>query len=271
MTTNMPLALFISSDMQELTKERYRVRAALSDYRIYGWLWENDAGARSTATRITFLKEVEACDIYIGLFWLRYGRHTIEEYEHARKHNKPCLIYEKYIDVDQRDQRLIHFLEKAGDANNPEGSTIRRFTTAKELAEFVQEDVMRLLTNIFRESRQRPEAQYSRLLDMASELQTKGQTLSIIEQVELTEKLLKCSAVSDKPQREAVLSLLPTEITQRIARGSTNITDVLQIVRKCLEHKDGIERLIWAVHFVGGNTLPLLEATTFLKRINNFN
>lgn len=103
MTTNQPLSLFISSKMTELADERRAVQKALSKYRMYGWLWEKDAGARPEPIDSTYLTEVAACDIYIGLFWLGYGPYTIEEFECARQHNKPCLIYEKHVDTDKRD------------------------------------------------------------------------------------------------------------------------------------------------------------------------
>ncbi len=82
MTTNQPLSLFISSKMTELADERRAVQTALSEYDMHGWRWEKDAGARPEPIDSTYLTEVEACDLYIGLFWLGYGRYTIEEYEH---------------------------------------------------------------------------------------------------------------------------------------------------------------------------------------------
>src|SRR6266568_1990344 len=127
MTTNQPLSLFISSKMQELLDERQVVQAALKEYDMYGWLWEKDAGARPEPIDSTYLKEVEACDIYIGLFWLGYGPYTIEEYDHARKNKKPCLIYEKHIDIDKRDPRLKTFLEDIQQVKNPDGLTVCRF------------------------------------------------------------------------------------------------------------------------------------------------
>ena len=47
MTTNELLSLFISSKIAELADERRAVCNALSDYRMFVWLWEVDAGARS--------------------------------------------------------------------------------------------------------------------------------------------------------------------------------------------------------------------------------
>ena len=156
MTTNQPLSLFISSKMTELADERRAVQKALSKYRMYGWLWEKDAGARPEPIDSTYLTEVAACDIYIGLFWLGYGPYTIEEFECARQHNKPCLIYEKHVDVDQRDPQLQAFLDRIGRVDNPKGLTICRFQTPEELAGRVQEDVTRLLTECFRKGRKQP-------------------------------------------------------------------------------------------------------------------
>jgi len=154
MTTNQPLSLFISSKMQELIEERRAVQDALSDYHMNGWLWEKDAGARPESIRHTYLKEVEACDLYIGLFWLGYGPYTIEEFEHARVHKKPCLVYEKHEDVERRDPQLKAFLERIGKVDNPKGLTICWFKTTEELAGRVQADVVHLLTESFREKQQ---------------------------------------------------------------------------------------------------------------------
>jgi tetratricopeptide (TPR) repeat protein len=159
MTTNQPLSLFISSKMGELAEERRAVQTALKAYQMSGWLWEDDAGARPETIRSTYLKEVEACDLYLGLFWLEYSPYTIEEYQHARKHQKPCLVYEKRVKLEQRNPELAAFLQEIGRVENLVGLTIRRFQTAEELAKYVQEDVLRLLTTDFRKSRQQPPAQ----------------------------------------------------------------------------------------------------------------
>ncbi len=148
MTTNQPLSLFISSRMTELVEERRAVQAALSQYHMYGWLWEKDAGARPESIRLTYLKEVEACDLYIGLFWLGYDPYTVEAFEHARVHTKYCLIYEKYVDITHRDPQLQAFLDRINVANND--LTVCRFETTEELAEHVQNDISSLLTREFR-------------------------------------------------------------------------------------------------------------------------
>src|SRR5436305_13808549 len=144
MTTNQPLSLFISSKMATLQKERRAVQKALAAYRMYGWLWEKNAGARPEPIRSTYLKEVEACDIYVGLFWQGYGEYTIEEYQHARRHHKPCLIYEKHVDVVQRDKQLTDFLKGINRITASVGLSVCHFKTAEEMAEQMQEDVIRI-------------------------------------------------------------------------------------------------------------------------------
>jgi len=158
MTTNRPLSLFISSKMQELAHERRHIQAVLKGYEIYGWLWEEDAGARPEPIRNTYLEEVHSCDIYIGLFWLGYGPDTIEEYKHARIYNKPCLIYEKQVNIEKRSPELATFLQAIQQVANPDGLTVYHFETSEQLAKQVHTDVLRLLTTRFRENRQQPES-----------------------------------------------------------------------------------------------------------------
>jgi len=156
MTTNQPLSLFISSKMAELAEERRAVQSALSAYQMQGWLFEKDAGARPEPIQSTDLKEVEACDLYIGLFWLGYGPYTIEEYERARSLNKPCLVYEKHVETDQRDPQLTTFLQSIQQVTDPKGLTVFRFDTVEALRAQIQKDVMHLLVTQFRRSRQQP-------------------------------------------------------------------------------------------------------------------
>src|SRR6266536_5902611 len=154
MTTTQPLSLFISSKMAELAEERQAVQRALNAYKMYGWLFEKDAGARPESIQQTYLAEVASCDIYLGLFWQGYGEYTIEEFEKARALHKPCLVYEKHVALEQRDPQLTTFLRSIQQVTDPRGVTVRRFQTARELAEQVSQDVLHLLITDFRTSRQ---------------------------------------------------------------------------------------------------------------------
>jgi hypothetical protein len=85
--------------MNELSIERQVVKDALTDLLVDAWEFEEDAGARPQTIQQTYLEEVEAADLYIGIFWKRYGYHTIQEFEHAQRLGKDCLIYEKQVDI----------------------------------------------------------------------------------------------------------------------------------------------------------------------------
>ena len=197
MTTNQPLSLFISSKMTELKNERQGIQAALKQYNMYGWLWESDAGARPEPIRSTYLDEVEACDIYIGVFWLGYGKYTVEEFDHARRLGKPCLVYEKNIDVAQRDPDLLRFLGLLQDVENREGLTIAWFKTPEELAIQVQRDVLHLLITHFRSNRTQPKAlgqldrhTFQRIVSLARPYMTEDKRSAIINAAFFSSPLL---------------------------------------------------------------------------------
>ena len=150
MATNQLLSLFISSKIPELANEQSSIQAALPDYGMYGWLSENSAVGFPEAIHSSYLKEVAVCDIYIGLFWLGYSQYVIEEFEYARKNRKPCLLYEKHVDIDKRNPKLKAFLHKIQQVKPPEGLSVFRFETPEELVEQVRKDVMYLLATRFR-------------------------------------------------------------------------------------------------------------------------
>jgi hypothetical protein len=133
MATSRSLKLFISSKMTELKEERCAVGAALEAYRMEVWQWEKDAGSRSEPVYSTYLSEVTDCDIYIGLFWLGYGQYTIEEFDWAYNKAKPCLIYIKETNIEQRDQPLQQFLDRIKQVKNSDGLTSYPFQTIEEL------------------------------------------------------------------------------------------------------------------------------------------
>lgn len=173
--SHQKLSVFVSSTMRaELAQERQAVRDALAEYQMKGWLWELDAGARPEPIDSTYLSEVAVCDIYIGLFWLHYGPYTIEEFEYARKLDKPCLIYEKHLELERRDPRLQAFLNEIERVKNPDGLTVCWFDAKEKLAHQVQDDVMRLLTTVFRETRNQPDASYRKMAPSVPEKKRAG-------------------------------------------------------------------------------------------------
>ena len=87
------LKVFISSKMVELRDVREIVASALDDKGINAWIYETEAGARPEGIIETSLREVDNSDIYVGLFWEKYGEVTIQEYRYAHSLNKPCFVY----------------------------------------------------------------------------------------------------------------------------------------------------------------------------------
>ena len=146
------LRVFVSSRMQELAPERAAIKAALNELNIDGWVFEEDAGARPQGIQQTYKQELDAADLYIGLFWRDYGDYTIDEFNYATERNKDRLIYEKRADIDgQRDPKLQAFLDQIGKVET--GLTARWFNTPEELREGVKQDAARWQTQKIRELR----------------------------------------------------------------------------------------------------------------------
>jgi hypothetical protein len=144
------LRVFVSSRIQELAPERQAIRLALEELKVDAWVFEQDAGARPVSIEKAFLEEVQAADLYIGLFWKGYGAYTIEEYDHARQLGKDCLIYEKRAGLEEeRDPRLQEFLDRVGNVET--GLAIKRFDDPVELSEAIKDDVARWQARIVRQ------------------------------------------------------------------------------------------------------------------------
>ena len=131
---------FVSSRMQELTAERRVVKRALDQLGVQAWVFEEDAGARPTTIRQTYLDELSKSDLYIGLFWKSWGKYTVDEFRHAREKLRiDCLIYEKRASGTEREADLQQFLDNLGRVDS--GITIQRFSDQRELDHYVRRDV----------------------------------------------------------------------------------------------------------------------------------
>jgi len=145
------LRVFVSSKMEELSEERLAIKSALDALSIEAWVFEEDAGARPSSIRETYLDQLESSDLYIGVFWRGYGDYTIDEFDHAKKLRKDCLIYEKRTDIEGRDAQLQEFLDKLGKVES--GLSIRWFETPEELQAAVHHDAARWQADIVRKYR----------------------------------------------------------------------------------------------------------------------
>ncbi len=143
------LKVFISSDMLELYDVREFVAQNLIERGMDAWIHETRAGARPESVVETSLRETEIADIYVGLFWRKYGEVTVQEYRHARKLGRPCFIYVREQHC-HRDQHLAEFLH--GEVYDPHhGVNYDFFDSAVRLGQQVADDIMAWLVRRHRE------------------------------------------------------------------------------------------------------------------------
>jgi predicted ATPase len=146
-TPDQRLRVFVSSTMGELAEERRVVARAISALRLTPVLFE--AGARPHPPRELYRAYLEQSDIFIGLYWQRYGQINpgmqvsgLEE-EFERSAEMPRLLYVKTPAPD-REPRLADLLTRVR-----EEASYRRFRTPAELGRLVRDDLATLLSERF--------------------------------------------------------------------------------------------------------------------------
>jgi len=146
--TGEKLKVFISSKMAELRDVREIVRDTLRTHGFEAFVYEESAGARPETVVATSLQEVEEADIYVGLFWQKYGEVTVEEYRYARKCERPCFVYIRDKDLS-REPKLEAFLE--AEVYDPtRGVTYYYFDSVLQLGNTVVSDIMAWWTRHYR-------------------------------------------------------------------------------------------------------------------------
>lgn len=147
--TGQKLKVFISSTMAELRDVREIVDNSLDDGKINAWVYEAHAGARPESVIETSLKEVEAADIFVGLFWRKCGEVTVQEYHHARHLGKPCFIYIRDKNIQREEELEFFFRTEIYELK--QGITYDYFDSAIKLGKQVAEDIMSWLIRRHRE------------------------------------------------------------------------------------------------------------------------
>jgi predicted HTH transcriptional regulator len=110
--------IFISSAQKEFAAER----TALRDYlradpllrRFFEVFLFEDLPAAGRRADAVYLKEVEACDLYIGLFGKENSLPTEQEFNHASELGKPRLIYVKGADDPDKHPKMRTLIKRAG-------------------------------------------------------------------------------------------------------------------------------------------------------------
>jgi predicted ATPase len=150
-TPDQRLRVFVSSTLGELAEERQAVTRAIAALRLTPVLFE--AGARPHPPRQLYRAYLAQSDIFIGLYWQRYGQLNpgmavsgLEE-EFQLSQGLPRLLYVKTPAPD-REPRLGELLGRIR-----QEASYRRFRTPAELGRLVRDDLAALLSERFAATR----------------------------------------------------------------------------------------------------------------------
>ena len=147
-TPDQRLRVFVSSTLQELSEERAGARDAITALRLSPVMFE--LGARPHPPRDLYRAYLEQSDIFIGIYWQRYGWIAPDmeisglEDEYRLSGDKPRLIYIK-LAANEREPRLKALLDRV----EGDGVSYKPFTTAAELRGLIEDDLAMLLTERF--------------------------------------------------------------------------------------------------------------------------
>ncbi len=155
-TPEQRVRVFVSSTLDELAPERAAAREAITQLRLTPVLFES--GARPYPPRELYRAYLAQSDIFIGLYWQRYGwvapgMHISgleDEYQLAG--SKPKLIYLK-TPAPAREPGLQGLLDRI---RTEEVASYQKFSTPEELAERIANDLALLLTERFARTPQTP-------------------------------------------------------------------------------------------------------------------
>jgi len=148
-TPDQRLRVFVSSTLEELAAERRAVRDAVTRLRLVPVMFE--LGARSHPPREVYRAYLAQSQIFIGIYWQRYGwvapgeRISGLEDEYLLSAGLPRLLYVKAPAPDREPglAELLARIEDQGDVS------YQRFTDAAALRRLVENDLALLLSERF--------------------------------------------------------------------------------------------------------------------------
>ena len=153
-TPDQRLRVFVSSTLGELAEERRAVSRAISALRLTPVLFE--LGARPHPPRDLYRAYLAQSDIFIGLYWQRYGQLVPDldlsglEEEFELSGALPRLLYVKRP-APAREPRLTELLARVR-----QQASYRSFRTPAELGRLVRDDLAVLLSEQFAAARSAP-------------------------------------------------------------------------------------------------------------------
>jgi predicted ATPase len=149
LTPDQRLRVFISSTLQELATEREAAKKAIQEIHLTPVMFE--LGARPHAPRNLYREYLAQSQIFVGIYWDRYGWVAPEESisgledEYNLSGNMPKLIYIKNSS-GKREERLTELLHKI---QRDDKVSYKSFSNADELSNLIINDLAVLLTERF--------------------------------------------------------------------------------------------------------------------------
>jgi predicted ATPase len=148
-TPDRRLRVFVSSTLQELAEERRAVRDAILGLHLSPVMFEE--GARPHPPRSLYRAYLEQSDVFVGLYWQRYGwvapgeNVSGLEDEYRLSGDRPKLIYLK-TPAPEREPGLSALLARI---QADDRASYRRFEDANELRSLIGDDLAVMLTERF--------------------------------------------------------------------------------------------------------------------------
>ncbi|MGN6426737.1 MAG: ATP-binding protein [Leifsonia sp.] len=156
-TPDQRLRIFVSSTLQELAAERRAAQTAIERLHLAPVMFE--LGARPHPPRELYRAYLQQSDVFLGLYWERYGwvapEETVsglEDEYNLCPDDLPRLLYVK-APATNREPRLSELLDRI---RNDDRAAYKYFETPRELARLVEADLATLLAERFDQSRTSP-------------------------------------------------------------------------------------------------------------------
>jgi len=153
-TPDQRLRVFVSSTLKELAPERKAARAATERLHLAPVMFE--LGARPHAPRDLYRAYLGQSDVFVGLYWERYGWVApgenvsgLEDEYLLAPPELPKLIYIKEP-AENREPRLAELLDRV---RADDRASFKYFSTPHELARLIESDLATLLAERFDQSR----------------------------------------------------------------------------------------------------------------------
>jgi predicted ATPase len=157
-TPDQRLRIFVSSTLQELADERRAARRAIERLHLAPVMFE--LGARPHPPRELYRAYLHQSDVFVGLYWERYGWVAPEEQVSGLEDEYelcppelPRLLYIK-SPAPGREERLDALIGRIRDDDR---AAYKYFETPTELARLVEADLAILLAERFDQSRFEPD------------------------------------------------------------------------------------------------------------------